>query len=153
LQVLYIASTLHYKYFTLQVIYITNTLYCKYFTLQVLYITSTLHYKYFTLQVLYITSILHEYLCKFIKYVAKVFLEWVQPQKNRENQRHICVQKFLSRKSWRLLANVEKYGTARQATDDNTMRRMRMACWITKTTDTPLKYLIIIAVIRQTFLR
>jgi hypothetical protein len=31
---------------------------------------------------------------------------------------------------------VEKYGTARQATDDNITRRMRFACWITKATDT-----------------
>jgi hypothetical protein len=31
---------------------------------------------------------------------------------------------------------VEKYGTARQATDDNIILRMRFACWITKATDT-----------------
>jgi hypothetical protein len=31
---------------------------------------------------------------------------------------------------------VEKYGTARQATDDNIIRRMRFTCWITKATDT-----------------
>jgi hypothetical protein len=30
----------------------------------------------------------------------------------------------------------EKYGRARQATDDNTIRRMRFACWIIKATDT-----------------
>jgi len=27
---------------------------------------------------------------------------------------------------------VEKYGIARQATDDNTIQRMRFACWIPK---------------------
>ena len=27
---------------------------------------------------------------------------------------------------------MEKYGTARQAIDDNTTRRMRFSCWITK---------------------
>jgi hypothetical protein len=32
--------------------------------------------------------------------------------------------------------NVEKYGTARQATDDNIIRRMRFACWITEATGT-----------------
>jgi hypothetical protein len=32
--------------------------------------------------------------------------------------------------------NVEKYGTAIQAGDDNIIRRMRFACWISKTTDT-----------------
>jgi hypothetical protein len=31
---------------------------------------------------------------------------------------------------------VEKYGTARQATDDNIKRRMCFACGITKATDT-----------------
>jgi hypothetical protein len=40
------------------------------------------------------------------------------------------------RKSRRLWDNVEKYGTAGQATNDNITRRMRFACWITKATDT-----------------
>ena len=39
------------------------------------------------------------------------------------------------RKSCRLGDNVEKYGTAGQATDDNMIRRMRFECWITKTTN------------------
>jgi hypothetical protein len=30
---------------------------------------------------------------------------------------------------------MEYYGTAGQATDDNIIRRMRFACWITKATD------------------
>jgi hypothetical protein len=34
------------------------------------------------------------------------------------------------------LDNVEKFGTARQATDDNIIWRMRFAYWITKSTDT-----------------
>jgi hypothetical protein len=33
---------------------------------------------------------------------------------------------FFSRKSWRLWDNVEKYGTAAQATDDNTMHAHSM---------------------------
>jgi hypothetical protein len=40
---------------------------------------------------------------------------------------------------------VEKYGTARQATDDNIIRRMRCACWITRATDTYSEYLMLIA--------
>jgi hypothetical protein len=48
---------------------------------------------------------------------------------------------------------VEKYGTARQATDDNTIRRMRFVCWITKATDTDSEYVILIAVPRQQWLR
>jgi hypothetical protein len=40
------------------------------------------------------------------------------------------------RKPCRLRDNVEKYGTAGQATDDGIIRRMRFSCWITKATDT-----------------
>jgi hypothetical protein len=43
--------------------------------------------------------------------------------------------KFLS-KNRAVFDNVEKYGKARQDTDNNTIRRMRVACWITKATDT-----------------
>jgi len=42
----------------------------------------------------------------------------------------LCSTTFL-RKSWRLWDNVEKCGTARQATNDNTTWRVRFACWIT----------------------
>jgi hypothetical protein len=48
---------------------------------------------------------------------------------------------------------VEKYGTARQATDDNIIRRMRFACWITKATDTHSEYVILIAFPQQQWLR
>jgi hypothetical protein len=48
---------------------------------------------------------------------------------------------------------VEKYGTARQATDDNIIRRMRFACWITKATDTHSEYVIPIGFPRQQWLR
>ena len=48
---------------------------------------------------------------------------------------------------------MEKYGTARQATDDNIIRRMRVACWITKATDTHLEYVVLIAFQRQQWLR
>jgi hypothetical protein len=39
----------------------------------------------------------------------------------------------------------EIYGTARQATDDNIIWRMRIACWITEATDTHSEYVILIA--------
>jgi hypothetical protein len=48
---------------------------------------------------------------------------------------------------------VEKYGTARQATDDNIIRRMRFACWITKATNTHSEYVKFIAFPRQKWLR
>jgi hypothetical protein len=40
---------------------------------------------------------------------------------------------------------MEKYGKATQATDDNIMRRMRFACWITKATDANSEYALLIA--------
>jgi hypothetical protein len=44
---------------------------------------------------------------------------------------------------------VEKYGRAGQATDDNTIWRMRFACWITKAIDTRSEYVTLIASPRQ----
>ena len=35
---------------------------------------------------------------------------------------------------------MEKYGRARQVTDDDIIRRMRFACWIAKAADTCLEY-------------
>jgi hypothetical protein len=52
---------------------------------------------------------------------------------------------FFSRKSWSLSDNLEKYGRDRQATDDNTTRRMRFACCITKATNRCSEYVVIIA--------
>ena len=54
------------------------------------------------------------------------------------------IQKLFFRKSCRLCDNVERYCTAGQATDDNTTRRMRIACWIPKSTNTHSEYVIII---------
>jgi hypothetical protein len=48
---------------------------------------------------------------------------------------------------------VGKYGTARQATDYNIIRRMRFACRITKATDIHSEYVIFIAFPRQQWLR
>jgi hypothetical protein len=50
------------------------------------------------------------------------------------------------RKSCCLWNIVEKYGTVRQATDDNIIWRMRFTCWIIKATDTHSEYVIYIAV-------
>jgi hypothetical protein len=57
-----------------------------------------------------------------------------------------------SRKSCRLWDNVEKRCTARQATNDNTIRRMRFACWITMATDTQSEYVLLIGFPRQELL-
>jgi hypothetical protein len=48
---------------------------------------------------------------------------------------------------------VEKYGTARQTTDDNTIRRMRIAYGTTTATDTRSEYVLLIAFPRQQCLR
>ena len=60
---------------------------------------------------------------------------------------------FFPLKSCRLCDNVEKYGAARQATDDNTTRRMRFASCVSNTTNTYSEYVILIAFPRQKWLR
>jgi len=52
---------------------------------------------------------------------------------------------FFPRKSYRVSDYVEKCGRARQATDDNVLRCMRIACWITKGKNTHPEYVISIA--------
>jgi len=42
-----------------------------------------------------------------------------------------------------------KYGTARRTIHENTIRRMRLACWITKDTDTHAEYVVLIVLARQ----
>jgi hypothetical protein len=68
-------------------------------------------------------------------------------------QTHVLRRITFFRKPCRLRDNVEKYGRARQATDDNITRRMRFACWITKATNTHSEYVILIAFPRQQWLR
>jgi len=48
---------------------------------------------------------------------------------------------------------MEKYGTVRQATDENMKRRWRFACWVTKATDTHSECVILIVYTRQKWLR
>jgi hypothetical protein len=52
-----------------------------------------------------------------------------------------------------LWEKVEKSGTARQATDDDVIRRMPSVGWISKTTDTHSQYVIRIAFPRHQWLR
>jgi hypothetical protein len=51
-----------------------------------------------------------------------------------------------SRRSCLLWDNAKKYGRAGQDTDDNIIRRMCFACWITKATDTHSEYVILVCV-------
>ena len=57
--------------------------------------------------------------------------------------------------SCRLSDNVEKHGTAEQATDDNILRRVRFSHWITKAThiNTHSEYVILIVFPRKQWLR
>jgi hypothetical protein len=59
---------------------------------------------------------------------------------------------FFFRKSCRLWEYLLKYGTATQATDDNTIRHTRFACWITEATNTDSEYVILIAFPRRRWL-
>ena len=44
---------------------------------------------------------------------------------------HILYSINCSRKSCRLGGSVEKYGRVGQVTDDNIIRSLRLACWVT----------------------
>jgi hypothetical protein len=48
---------------------------------------------------------------------------------------------------------VEKYCRAKQATDDNIIRRMSSALWINRATDTHSEYVMLTAFPRQQWLR
>jgi hypothetical protein len=58
---------------------------------------------------------------------------------------HTFYAQQLVQKQCRLSDDFEKYGTAIQATDGNIIRRMRIANWVTKATDTHLECVLIIA--------
>jgi hypothetical protein len=62
---------------------------------------------------------------------------------------HILCSITFPQKQCHLWDNVEKYSTARQATDDNTIWCMHFACCITKATDAHSEYVILIAFPRQ----
>jgi hypothetical protein len=81
---------------------------------------------------------LHEDLCTFVIISRSILVRTinVSDKSCTENQNtHFMFNNFF-RKSCHLWDNVEKYGRARQATEDNIIRRMRFACWITKATNT-----------------
>ena len=77
----------------------------------------------------------------------------VTDKSSRENQNACFIFNKVFRKSCRLRENVEKYRRARQTTDKNVIQRMRFVCWITKATETHSKYVILIALPQQQWLR
>jgi hypothetical protein len=70
----------------------------------------------------------------------------------RENQNTHFVFSNFFQKSCRLWNDVEKYGIAGQAADDDIIRRMRFACCVTKATDAHSECVILIAFPRQQWL-
>jgi hypothetical protein len=68
----------------------------------------------------------------------------------RENQNtHFMFKNFFSKNCTVYEIMWKKYGTARQPTDDNIIRRMRFAFCITKATDTHTEYVTLITSPRQ----
>jgi len=68
-------------------------------------------------------------------------------QSRRENQNTVHIQYIFPLKSFQCCNNVEKYGTARKATDNNTLWHMRLARWINKA-DAYSEYVILITCLR-----
>jgi len=97
-----------------------------------------------------------KYVCTFMRISRSVFLSMrkVSDKSCRENQKsHFMFNNFFFfRKSCRLLDKVEKYGRARQATDDSIIRRMRFASQITKATETDSNFVILIVFPQQQWL-
>ena len=62
----------------------------------------------------------------------------------RENQNIHFVFSNVFSKIVSFMGYVEKYRTARQTTDDNTLWRMGFACWIPKATNTHSQYVLLI---------
>jgi len=58
---------------------------------------------------------------------------------------HFVFNKSFPPESCRLWDNVEKHGRPTHVADDNTLLRMRFACWVSKTTNTQSEYVVITA--------
>jgi hypothetical protein len=70
-----------------------------------------------------------------------------------ENHTHVLCSVTFSRKSLCLWSNMETYGTAGQATDENIIQLMHFACWFTKATDTHSEYVMRVTFPLQPWLR
>jgi hypothetical protein len=88
-------------------------------------------------------------------YLVEFFLEWemLQTKVVQKIKTHTLYSTTLPLKSFHFWDNMEKYGRVRQPTEENTIRRMRTACWITTTTDTYSEYVIFIDFPIQKWLR
>jgi hypothetical protein len=94
-----------------------------------------------------ITGTLHEYVCIvmltshwIILTMTNVYTKLVE-----KIETHFMFNNVFSENRCSLWDNVEKYGRIIQDTDDNIIRRMHIAWWITKATNTYPEQLILIA--------
>jgi hypothetical protein len=78
-------------------------------------------------------------------FILAQFLEWEIFQKKLFKKIYTQFLFNFLRRSCHLWDTVVKYGTAGQATDDNIIRRLRIACWITEATKSHSEYVILIA--------
>jgi hypothetical protein len=102
-----------------------------------------------------ITGTLHEYPCPFMtvsRWITLILRNVLETSLEKIKTHILWPITFFPHKSFRLWNNVDKHCKTRQATDDNIIRRMRFACWITKVTDTYSEYVIIIAFPHQQWL-
>jgi hypothetical protein len=81
-----------------------------------------------------IAGTLHGDLCTVMIVSHRIFLRmrYVSDKIQRKSNKHFIFNEFFSRKSCCLWDNVNKYGRGRQATDDNIIRRLRLAWRMTK---------------------
>jgi len=79
-------------------------------------------------------------------YLAQFFVKWKVLEINVvEKIETFHVQKLIFPKIVPLWDNVQKFCRALKTTDDSPIRRMRIACWITKAVNTRSEYVIFIA--------
>ena len=80
------------------------------------------------------TDTLHEDQDTFLKYIAHFFVECAVSKVVEKIKTHIlCLVTFSENPAvW----DVKKFCRAKRATDDNIIRRMLIACWMTKATNT-----------------
>jgi len=99
-----------------------------------------------------IRDTLHKDLCTFMTVCHWILLRMRNASgKSCENQITHFIN-FFFWKSFCFQNNVEKYGTAEQATDNNIIWHMHFACWITDATDTHSEYVILTAFTLQQWL-
>jgi hypothetical protein len=94
---------------------------------------------------------LHEDVCTFMIYCSVLLRMGNDADKSTtDNQNtHFMLNNFFSEKRAFCEITWNKYGRDRQAIDDNKIRRMHTATWVTKATNTHSEYVILSVFARQ----